>query len=119
MSKAICIAAAATVVALTPVFAIADMTGQWEFHVDFDDRSNPGAIAGCTLKQNGGRVSGRCEDATLEGVVQGETATWTLTLDRSHDTLTFTGMLDDDDTVVVGRFSYPGKGGGSFLAVKR
>jgi hypothetical protein len=31
----------------------------------------------------------------------------------------FTGMLDDDDTVIVGRFVYPGKGGGSFLAVKR
>jgi hypothetical protein len=31
----------------------------------------------------------------------------------------FTGRLDDDDTVIVGRFSYAGKGDGSFLAVRR
>jgi len=97
----------------------ADISAHWELHADFDDRGMPGAFADCTLKQEGQRLSGRCEDATLTGEIKEEMVTWQLTLARTHDTLTFTGHLDDDDTVIVGRFLYPGKGGGSFLAVKR
>jgi hypothetical protein len=88
-------------------------------HADFDDRRIPGAAADCTFKQEGQRLSGRCEDATLLGDVKGETVTWRLTLARTHDTMIFTGMLDDDDTVIVGRFTYAGKGNGSFLAIRR
>jgi hypothetical protein len=96
-----------------------DMSGRWELHADFDDRSIPGALANCTFKQEGERLSGTCEDASLIGEVKGQTVTLRLTPAGTHDTMIFTGMLDDDDTVVVGRFSYAGKGGGSFLAIKR
>ena len=106
------------IIGTSVVSARADMSAHWELHVDFDDRSIPGAAADCTFKQENERLSGRCEDATLIGEVKGETVTWRLTLARTHDTMAFTGRLDDDDTVIVGRFSYAGKGDGSFLAVK-
>ena len=106
-------------VAAPVVSALADLSAHWELHVDFDDRSIPGALADCTLKQESQRLSGMCEDASLIGEVKGETVTWTLTLARTRDTMAFTGRLDDDDTVIVGRFSYAGKGDGSFLAVRR
>jgi len=96
-----------------------DVSARWELHADFDDRSIPGASADCTFKQENERLSGKCEDATLLGEVKGETVTWRLTPAGTHDAMIFTGMLDDDDTVIVGRFSYPGKGDGSFLAVRR
>jgi hypothetical protein len=107
----------ALVLLAVPVHA--DITARWELHADFDDRSIPGASADCTFKQDGERVSGSCEDATLVGEIKGETVTWRLTPAGTHDNMIFTGMLDDDDTVIVGRFSYAGKGNGSFLAVKR
>ena len=96
-----------------------DVSARWELHADFDDRSIPGASADCTFKQENERLSGKCEDATLLGEVKGETVTWRLTPAGTHDAMIFTGMLDDDDTVIVGRFSYSGKGDGSFLAVRR
>jgi hypothetical protein len=96
-----------------------DISARWELHADFDDRSIPGAAANCTFKQENERLSGSCEDASLLGEVNGETVTWRLTLARTHDTMAFTGRLDDDDTVIVGRFSYAGRGDGSFLAVRR
>jgi hypothetical protein len=96
-----------------------DMSAHWELHADFDDRSIPGASADCTLRQENERLEGTCEDASLIGEVKGETVTWTLTLAGTHDAMIFTGRLDDDDTVIVGRFSYAGKGDGSFLAVRR
>ena len=99
--------------------AYANVSARWELHADFDDRSIPGALGDCTFTQEGERLSGMCEDATLIGEVKGETVTWRLTPVRTRDTMIFTGMLDDDDTVIVGRFSYPGKGGGSFLAIRR
>jgi hypothetical protein len=102
-----------------PLLARANMSAHWELHADFDDRSIPGAAAECTLKQESQRLSGMCEDASLLGEVNGETVTWRLTLARTHDTMIFTGRLDDDDTVILGRFSYAGMGDGSFLAVKR
>jgi len=111
--------AAAAITLLLGVPADADMSAHWELHANFDDRRIPGALADCVFKQNGQRLSGRCEDATLTGEIEGETVTWRLTPAGTHDTMTFIGMLDDDDTVVVGRFIYPRKGGGSFLAVKR
>jgi hypothetical protein len=111
------VAASAVAVLIVPVQA--DVSAHWELHADFDDRSIPGAFADCTFKQDGPRLSGRCENATLTGEIKGETVTWQLTLAGTRDTMRFTGMLDDDDTVIVGRFSYPGKGGGSFLAVRR
>ena len=96
------------------------MSAHWELHADFDDRSIPGAIADCTLKQEGERLSGSCEDATLIGEIAGDTVTWRITLAGTHDTVMFTGMFaDDEKAVILGRFSYAGKGGGSFLAVKR
>jgi hypothetical protein len=110
---------AAGAVAFLAVPVHADISAHWELHANFDDRDIPGAFADCTFKQDGQRLSGTCEDATLNGEIKGETVTWQLTLAGSHDTLTFTGRLDDDDTVIVGRFSYAGKGGGSFLAVRR
>ena len=113
--RRIAIASAVTLLAMS---AYGDISARWELHADFDDRSIPGAIADCVLKQDGQRLSGRCEDATLTGEVKGEMVTWWLTPARTHDIMTFTGMLDDDDTVVVGRFVYPGKGGGSFLAIR-
>jgi hypothetical protein len=106
-------------VAAPVVPAHADISAHWELHANFDDRSIPGASADCTFRQESERLSGRCEDATLIGEVKGETVTWTLTLARTRDTMTFTGRLDDDDTVIVGRFSYAGMGDGSFLAVRR
>lgn len=99
--------------------ALADVSARWELHADFDDRSIPGASGDCVFKQDGQRLSGRCEDATLIGEVKGEMVTWQLTPARTHDRMTFTGRLDDDDTVIIGRFVYVGKGGGSFLAIKR
>ena len=117
MSKRWIVAAGAVALLMVPVHA--DISARWELHADFDDRSIPGAFADCTFRQDGQRLSGSCEDATLNGEIKGETVTWQLTLAGSHDTLTFTGRLDDDDTVIVGRFSYAGKGGGSFLAVRR
>lgn len=105
--------------ALLAVPLRADITARWELHANFDDRRIPGAFANCTLRQDGERLSGTCEDATLIGEVTRETVTWRLTPARTHDTMIFTGMLDDDDTVIVGRFSYARKGSGSFLAVRR
>ena len=102
-----------------PVSAHADLSAHWELHANFDDRSMPGASADCTFKQENERLTGRCEDATVVGEVKGEMVTLRLTLGRTHDTMIFTGRLDDDDTVIVGRFSYAGKGDGSFLAVRR
>ena len=109
---------AVIVAASLVVIARADMSARWELHADFDDRRIPGAFANCTFKQEAERLSGRCEDATLIGEIKKETVTWRLTT-RTHDIVIFTGMLDDDDTVILGRFSYPGRGGGSFLAIKR
>jgi len=105
--------------AMLAVAAHADVSARWQLNADFDDRRIPGARADCTFTQQGERLSGRCEDATLIGEVKGEAVTWRLTPAGTHDTVIFTGMLDDDDTVIVGRFSYAGKGSGSFLAVKR
>jgi hypothetical protein len=113
-----CIAAAA-VITFLGMPAHADMSARWELHADFDDRRIPGALADCVFNQKGQRLSGTCEDATLMGEIQGEMVMWQLTPAGTHDIVTFTGMLDDDDTVVVGRFVYPRKGGGSFLAVRR
>jgi hypothetical protein len=113
-----CLVASGTL-ALLAVPAHADITARWELHADFDDRRIPGALADCTFKQEAERLSGRCEDATLIGEIKGETVTWRLTPAGTRDNIIFTGMLDDDDTVIVGRFSYAGKGDGSFLAVKR
>ena len=101
------------------VVANAAVSARWELHADFDDRRIPGAFAYCTFNQDGERLSGTCEDATLVGQIKGDAVTWRLTPARTHDTVFFTGMFDDDDTVILGRFSYAGKGGGSFLAVKR
>ena len=109
----------ATIVIVLAVAVHADMSARWELHADFDDRSIPGALADCTFRQEGERLNGRCEDATLIGEIKGETVTWQLTPAGTHNIMIFTGMLDDDDTVIVGRFSYAGKGDGSFLAVKR
>jgi len=111
------VAAGAVVLLGVPVQA--DISARWELHADFDDRSIPGASADCTLKQDGQRLSGKCEDATLTGEIKGEMVTWQLTLAGTHDTMSFNGRLDDDDTVIVGRFVYAGKGDGSFLAVRR
>jgi hypothetical protein len=110
---------AAGAVAVLSVPVQADLSAHWELHADFDDRSIPGASAECTFTQDGQRLTGRCEDATLTGEIKGETVTWELTLAGTHDTMSFTGRLDDDDTVIVGRFVYAGKGGGSFLAIRR
>jgi len=110
---------AAGALALLAVPVHANVSAHWELHADFDDRGIPGAFADCTFRQDGQRLSGNCEDATLTGEIKGETVSWQLTLARTYDTLTFTGRLDDDDTVIVGRFFYAGKGGGSFLAVRR
>jgi len=101
------------------VSAHADLTAHWELHADFDDRSIPAASADCKFEQKNERLTGRCEDASLIGEVKGEMVTLRVTLARTHDTMIFTGRLDDDDTVIVGRFSYAGKGDGSFLAVRR
>ena len=109
----------ASVVALLAVPVHAEVSARWELHADFDDRSIPGAIANCTFKQKGERFNGRCEDAILNGEIKGETVTWRLTPAGTHDKMIFIGKLDDDDTVIVGRFSYAGKGSGSFLAVRR
>ena len=106
-------------VALLAARVRADLTARWELHADFDDRRIPGALAQCTFRQDGERLDGTCEDATLIGEIKGETVTWRLTPAGTHDAMIFTGMLDDDDTVIVGRFSYAGKGNGSFLAVRR
>jgi len=109
----------AAVVVLT-VRADADVSGRWELHADFDDRNIPGAIADCMFKQEAERLSGRCEDATLLGEIKGDTVTWRLTLAGTHDTMVFTGMFpEDEQAVIVGKFSYAGKGNGSFLAIKR
>jgi hypothetical protein len=105
--------------AVTAVPAHADLSAHWELHADFDDRSIPGASADCKFEQKNERLTGRCEDASLIGEVKGEMVTLRLTLARTHDTMILTGRLDDDDTVIVGRFSYAGKGDGSFLAVRR
>jgi hypothetical protein len=108
------------VAVLAPVVpAHTDLSAHWELHANFDNRSIPGASADCTFEQEAERLSGRCEDASLLGEVKGATVTWRLTLARTHDAMIFTGRLDDDDTVIVGRFSYAGKGDGSFLAVRR
>lgn len=113
-----CVAAAGTVALLT-VLVHADVSARWELHANFDDRRIPGASADCVFKQEGTHLSGKCEDAALTGEIKEETVTWQLTPAGTHDTVTFTGMLDDDDTVIVGRFFYAGKGGGSFLALRR
>ena len=110
---------AAIAVALLAVRVQADLSAHWELHADFDDRGIPGASADCTFTQESQRLTGRCKDATLTGEIKEETVTWKLTLARTNDTMNFTGRLDDDDTVIVGRFSYAGKGDGSFLAVRR
>ena len=102
------------------VVAHADVSARWELHADFNDRNIPGAIADCVFKQEGERLSGRCEDATLLGEVKGDTVTWRLTLAATHDIVIFTGMFpDEEQAVIVGKFSYAGKGEGSFLAIKR
>jgi hypothetical protein len=109
------------VIALVLLLAVpvdADISARWELHADFDDRSIPGAVGDCVLKQVGQRFSGTCEDAIVSGEINAETVTWQLTPARTHDRMTFSGMLDDDDTVIIGRFRYPGKGGGSFLAMR-
>jgi len=105
--------------AVPAVPAHADLSAHWELHANFDDRRIPGASAGCTFEQVNERLTGKCEDASLIGEVKGEMVTLRLTLARTHDTMIFAGRLDDDDTVIVGRFSYAGKGDGSFLAVRR
>ncbi len=98
----------------------ADVSARWELHADFDDRSIPGAIADCMFTQEGALLSGTCEDATLLGEIKGETVTWRLTLARSHDIVLFTGMFpDEEQAVIVGKFSYAGKGEGTFLAIRR
>ena len=114
-----CIVTTTVIVLAVTVHVHADMSARWELHADFDDRRIPGAAADCTFKQEGQRLSGTCENATLTGEIKEDTVTWRLTPAGTHDSVIFTGRLDDDDTVIVGRFSYAGKGEGSFLAIKR
>jgi hypothetical protein len=101
------------------VAAPVSVPGHWELHADFDDRRIPGAFAQCTFTQSGRRLTGTCEDATVDGDVDADKVIWRLTLGATHDVVSFTGMLDDEDPVILGRFTYPGKGDGSFLAIKR
>jgi hypothetical protein len=119
MKPSLLLAAFVVALAARVVLAHADLSAHWELHADFDDRRIPGASADCTIKQENERLTGRCEDATLIGETKGEMVTWRLTPARTRDAMIFTGRLDDDDTVIVGRFSYAGKGDGSFLAVRR
>lgn len=113
------IASAAALVALT-VNVYADMSGRWEMHADFNDRSIPGAAATCTFTQDGDHLSGRCEDATLTGERKGDAVAFRVTLGGTGGIVTFTGMIvEDDDSAIIGKFTYPGKGDGSFLAIKR
>jgi hypothetical protein len=106
-----------TLALAAPVIA-ADMSAVWELHADFDERSIAGAWSDCTFRQNGARLTGKCDDATLTGQISGEVVSWSLSPAGTHDTITFTGMVDDDRTVMTGRFMYVSKGGGSFLAVR-
>jgi len=115
-SKRHIVTASAVVLLSVPVHA--DLSARWELHANFDDRRIPGALGDCVFKQEGQRLSGRCEDAVLSGEIKGEMVTFRLIPAGTRDSVTFTGMLDDDDTVIVGRFAYPGKGRGSFLAMK-
>jgi hypothetical protein len=119
MKRSLLLTAFVVAVAAPVVPAHTDLSAHWELHADFDDRRIPGAAADCTIKQENERLTGRCEDAALIGEVKGETVTWRLTPARTRDAMIFTGRLDDDDTVILGRFSYAGKGDGSFLAVRR
>ena len=105
--------------ALTAAGALGDLSGRWEVHADFDDRRIPGAAAHCVITQAGNRLTGRCENATLTGTVDGRNVSWRLTFRPNDVAVNFTGVLDDEDPVILGKFSYPGKGNGSFLAIKQ
>ena len=79
-----------------------------------------GEIADCMFNQEGERLSGRCEDATLLGEIKSDTELAANARAGTHDTVIFTGVfLDDEQAAIVGKFSYVGKGNGSFLAIKR
>jgi hypothetical protein len=106
-----------TLALAAPVIA-ADMSAVWELHADFDDRNVPGAWSDCAFKQDDARLTGRCEDATLTGQISRETVSWSLSPAGTNDAITFTGMVDEDRTVMTGRFVSASKGGGSFLAVR-
>jgi hypothetical protein len=116
LPKYLLVAAAIASLSSAPV---PELSARWELHADFDDRTIPGAAANCTFTQDGGRLTGRCEDATLAGEIDNDTVTLRLTPAGTHDAMIFSGMLDDDNTVIVGRFTYAGKGDGSFLAIRR
>ena len=95
-----------------------DISAVWELQADFDDHSLPGAHVDCTFKQDAERLTGMCADGIVTGEVKGDHAGWEVAIGAT-DRFVFSGTIDENRTLITGRFVQGGKGGGPFFAVRR
>ena len=100
--------------------AAADVTGNWEVDVAFDDKTIAGGGIDCAFKQDGEKLKGSCAAgaAPLTGEVKGLNITWQMKAGVTEQTITYTGTVNETGTSMKGRFKMSDKGG-SFTAVKQ
>ena len=97
--------------AIVVLSAAADITGNWEVEVIFDDSTLAGGGIDCTFKQDGERLSGNCVGITLTGEVKGQNVSWRIQEKGDPEARTFTGTLNEAGTTMTGRFTMTDKGG--------
>lgn len=125
MNKLLC-------VVIWPIFlttlAASDLTGVWALEFKLDGSSN--AYRGeCTLEQSGNRLAGSCAQdweapVPVSGSVKGTSVTFRFrTGIDAGATATFSGSLDEKETVVEGSWHFVdqsgNEGGGMFEAIKQ
>jgi hypothetical protein len=98
--------------------------GEWSLTVSYDD-GPPGGTINCTFEQDGGDVTGRCDDlATLIGQVRGTGITFAIEGRRGRDRTapawktTFAGTVDTRASSMRGTVSLSGQRG-RFTAVRQ
>jgi hypothetical protein len=117
-----------TLVQTVPMAAAADLSGPWR--LEFQGESTTAVYqADCVWEQEGPRLTGSCTSG-FESIVtvrgrndeSGVTFQFTSGVD-SGTVMTFSGRLNERETVIEGRWQFKDaqgqSGGGSFTAMKR
>jgi hypothetical protein len=99
-------------IALTIQGAVADLTGRWTLELN----PNFGGVAEtrrCTLKQDANALALNCDGVEMAGSVEGQQVTFGLKTGPERElTATFTGTLNQTETMIDGTWSLPGNPAG-------
>ena len=100
-----------TALSLLTLNATADITGNWDVDIDFDDTSLPGGGIDCAFKQTGEQLSGSCMESEVTGEVKGQNVSWRLQKKDSSPEAAFTGTVNEVGNNMTGTFSLGDKRG--------